>query len=345
METEINSQGAVIENLINKYIVNYCVLLDIPIDIKRIVIIASGSSYNAGIYGKNFFERIAKIPCYVEHAAETIASNYEKFEKDSFYIFLSQSGMSVDTLEAMNKIKELGAKTLCVTNCLDSTMYKIADYPFYINAGVEQAIAATKTYSATVVMLWLIAIKAAQNKRINITEEIKEIYQIRKNIETAMESFENIDLAAKALAKSDGFAIFGLGYNYALSLETALKIKETSYIHTSAYPSGEFVHGHFALLNNTKTFLTFLTQDACEYEKSILKKVLQTYKTKSIIISDTYEDNDCDILIKFPKCNSKITSIINMIILIQTLALKIAICLKRNVDNPQGLVKIVDNKG
>jgi len=345
MEAEINSQGTIIENLINKYIINYCVLLDVPLNIKRITIIASGSSYNAGIFGKYFFENIAKIPCNVEYASEVICSNYEKYEKETTFIFLSQSGLSVDTVEAMRKIKELGAKTICVTNNLGSIMYNIADFPFYIDAGIEQAIAATKTFSATVVMLWLIALKIAQNKHINIVNETKEIYQIKRNIEASIANLDNLNLAAKVLSKTNGFAIFGLGYHYALSLEAALKIRETSYINTSAYPSGDFVHGHFALLNKTKAFLTFATSESSEYELKILKKVLKTYKCKSIVISDEYEDYDCDVLLKFQKGSSKIATIVNMIIAIQMLALKIAINLKRNVDKPQGLVKIVDSKG
>ena len=173
MESEINSQGTIIENLINRYIVNYCVLMDLPLKIKRIAIIASGSSYNAGVFGKYFFENISNIPTSVDYASEVIGSKFNNFESDTLYVFLSQSGLSVDTVEAMNKVKEFGAKTLCITNNLSSIMHQMADFRFYLDAGLENAIAATKTYSATVVMLWLIAIKAAQNKHLDITEETK----------------------------------------------------------------------------------------------------------------------------------------------------------------------------
>lgn len=346
METEINSQGAIIENLINRYVVNYCVLIDIPLNVKRITIIASGSSYNAGVFGKYFFENIAKIPTSVEYASEFISSSFDEYDRDILYVFLSQSGLSVDTVEAMKKISEIGAKTLCVTNNLHSTMYSLADYKFFIDAGMEHAIAATKTYSATVVMLWLIAVKIAQNRHLDVADETKDIYSIKRNIESTINNIDNIELAAKTLSKCDNFAIFGLGYNYALSLEAGLKIRETSYINTSVYPSGDFVHGHFALLNKTKAFLTFITTDSSAYEINILNKVLKTYnKAKSIVVSDVYEDYDCDILIKFQKGHSRIATIVNMIIVIQLLALRIAEKLKRNVDKPQGLVKIVDGKG
>ncbi|MBQ8635494.1 SIS domain-containing protein [bacterium] len=345
METEINSQGAIIENLINRYVVNYCVLMEVPLSVKRIVIVASGSSYNAGIFGKYFFENIAKVPVSVEYASEFIASSFSEYDKEILYIFLSQSGLSVDTVEAMKRVSEFGAKTLCITNNLHSTMYSLADYKFFIDAGIEQSIAATKTYSATVVMLWLIAVKIAQNKHLDVADETKDIYSIKRNIEATLNSIDNIELAAKTLSKTDGFAVFGLGYNYALALEAALKIKETSYINTSVYPSGDFVHGHYALLNKTKAFLTFLTSDSGEYEKNILNKVLKTYKARSIVVSDVYEDYGCDILVKFQKGHSRIATIVNMILVIQVLALKIAIKLKRDVDKPNGLVKVVDSKG
>ena len=345
MEQEINSQAGILENLINKYVVNYCVLLEIPLNIKRVVIIASGSSYNAGVFGKYFFENISQTPCCVEYSSEFLNSNYKNYDKDAFYIFISQSGQSTDTLEAMKRVQEQGIKVASITNNLASAMYNLAQYKYYIDANEERAIAATKTFSATVVMLWILALKVAQNKHLDIASETKDVYSIKSNIETFMRNIDNIDLAAKYLSKQNGFAIFGFGINYALSLETALKIRETSYINTCAFPSGEFVHGHFAMLNNTKTFLTFITSDCTDGELKILNKVLKTYKCKSVIVSDVYEDYDCDILIKFQRGLSKIATIINMIILIQILALKIAIRLKRNVDKPQGLCKVVEDKG
>ena len=257
------------------------------------------------------------------------------------YILISQSGESIDTVLAMEKIKSSGNKVLCITNNLNSTMYKEADYKFDIMAGREKAIAATKTFSASVMMLWILAVKIAQNKRIDITEETKNIYSIKQNMDNSIKDIDNLDLAAKFLAKKRGFSIAGLGLYYALSREMALKVKETSYLNTSAYPLGEFIHGHFALLNKENTFLTFMTSDCSDVELKLLNKILTTYKTKSVIVSDVYEDYDCDILVKFQKGQSKIANVMNMIILIQLLALKIAQIKGRNVDSPRGLNKIV----
>ncbi|MBR2068236.1 MAG: SIS domain-containing protein [Candidatus Gastranaerophilales bacterium] len=344
MEFEINSQGVILENLINTYIKNYCVLMDIPLVIKRAVIVASGSSYNAGLLGKYFFENIANIEAGIEFASEFCKSKFDNFDKNTLYIFISQSGKSSDTLASFRKIKEKGIKTLCITNNEDSPMYLEADYKFNIMAGKENAIAATKTFSASVIMLWLIACKSAQNKLIDISDEIQNIYLLGKNLETTINNIDNLDVAAKFISKQKEFSICGFGHYFPLAREAALKIKETSYINTSSYPMGEFIHGHFALLNKSKVFLCFITQDCEEYELELLNKILTTYKTKALIASDIYEDYNGDILIKIPKSNSKIATIINLIVLIQLLALKVALLLKRDVDKPKGLNKVVDKE-
>ena len=344
MEFEINSQGVILENLIRKYVENYCVLMDVPLDVKRICIIASGSSYNAGLLGKYFFESISQIETSVEFASEFANSRFNNFDKDALYIFISQSGKSADTVSAFRKIKEKGITTLSVTNNEESPLYNESDFKFNIQAGIENAIAATKTFSASVLMLWLIACKIAQNKLLDISDEVQDIFQLGKNLDNISSNIHNLDVASKFISKQKDFSIAGFGCYFSLARECALKIKETSYINTSSYPLGEFVHGHFALLNKSKVFLCFITKDYSEYELSLLKKIIKTYKPKTIIISDIYEDFDGDILVKIPECTSKIATVINMIIAIQLLALKVANILKRDVDKPLGLVKIVDKE-
>ena len=344
MEFEINSQGVILENLINKYIENYCVLLDVPQDIRRVVLIASGSSYNAALLGKYFFENISNIEASVEFASEFTNSKFNNFDKNALYIFISQSGKSIDTLSAFRKVKEQNVTTLSLTNNEDSPLYMESDYKFNIQAGTENAIAATKTFSASVLMLWLLACKIAQNKLLDISDEIQNIYQLGKNIENTVSNIDNLDVVAKYISKQKDFSIAGFRCYFPLARECALKIKETSYINTSSYPLGEFIHGHFALLNKSKTFLCFMTQDCSEYELSLLKKIIKTYRPKTIIASDIYEDFDGDMLIKIPKSTSKIATIMNLIIMIQVLAYKVALILKRDVDKPLGLNKIVDKE-
>ena len=344
MEDEINSQASIIENLISRYILNYCVLVDITLDIKRIVLVASGSSYNAAVFGKYFFENISNVEAICEYASEFAHSCFMNLDKNALYVFISQSGNSIDTVLAMEKVKEHNLKTLCITNNKNSKLYNECDYKLDIEAGRENAIAATKTFGASVVMLWLIALKIAQNNKVDISSHIENISLVKKNIENTLLNIENIDVVSKVLSKQDGFSICGFNKYFPLALEAALKIKETCYINTCPYPLGEFIHGYFAVLNKSKYFLIFLTSDCTNIERNLLKKIIKTYKIKSIVVSDEYEDYDCDMLLKFPKCQSKIATIVSMIIVVQMLALKMALRLRRNVDKPQGLNKVVDDK-
>ncbi len=344
MESEIYSQPEILDNLVKTYIKNYCVMIDIPIDVSRISIIASGSSYNAGCFAKCFFQNISGVETSVNYASEIANSDFVNFDKNTLYIFISQSGKSSDVVNSFNKVKPCGAKTISITNNRESVLHNEADFAFDINAGREYAVAATKTFSASVLMLWILAVKIAQNKHIDVSEEVKNIYMLKEDIEHSVKDLDNIDSAVKLLSGLKDFSIAGLGEYYPLAREASLKIKETCYINTGSYPMGEFVHGHFALLNKSKVFLTFIVHDAKQNELDLLNKILTTYKTKSIVVSDLYEDYNCDMLIKFNKTNSKIATILSLIMIIQILAFKMAVRLKRNVDKPNGLNKIVEDK-
>lgn len=344
MEEDIKSQGKIIANLVNKYVVNYCVLMDVPLLIKKVVLVASGSSYNAAVFGKYFIENISQIEASAEYASEFSVSNLTNYDPETLYIFISQSGNSTDVVKSFEKVKEKGAKTLCITNNAASKLYNECEFKFLLEADEEKAIAATKTFSATVLMVWLIAVKIAQNKHLDITNEVKNVYKIESEINSTLKDIENLDIVAKLLSKQKDFSLVGFGYNYPLAREAALKIKELNYINTSSYPLGEFVHGHFALLNKSKVFLAFVTGEVSNVEIELLKKVISTYKPKTIIITDEYEDYNSDILLKFPKASSKISTILSSIVSLQLLALEIAQKLKRNIDKPRGLLKVVENK-
>ena len=238
-------------------------------------------------------------------------------------------------------MKNANCKTLCIVNNPESKIFKLADYKFDVDAKKEMAIAATKSFSATVVMLWILAIKTAQNKKIDVSKETQNVTSIENIFKHVLDNVENIDYAAKFLSKQKNVSICAYGINYPLAKELALKIKETSYINTCAYPMGEFIHGHYAVLNNSKALITFINTDANETEIDLIDKINDTYKPKSIIISDDYKEHRSDILIKFPRQQAKILTIIAMILSAQLLAFKTAKILKRDIDNPKGLKKIV----
>ena len=319
MEEEIKSQSEVIGNLIKKYIKDskLCVPVDaIP---KRIMILASGSSYNAGLFGENFFENISQIETEVEYASEFINSKFNNFNPDTFYIFISQSGQSSDSIIAMDKVKKDNVKTLTITNNPDSIMKKNSDYSF------------------------LLALQFAQNKKFDIIPFIKGYEDIEEDIKCAFFNTKNIDKASELLSKQDAFSIVASGINYPIAREAALKIKETSYISTGSYPMGEFVHGHFALLNKLNVFLGFFNSNISENEVKLYRKITSTYKTHSVIVSDGFIEN-CEILVELPKNHSRIAQIFSSIQVLQLLALNIAIALGRDVDKPKGLNKVVENK-
>lgn len=342
MDDEIKSQVGIIKNLIDEFFINYCIKIDIPLKFKQIKIIASGSSFNAAYFGKYFFENTAQTETSIDYASEFINSKFSDFDtKDTLYILISQSGNSKDTVLAMEKLKNKGAVTLCITNNKESIMYQKCDYKIFINAGIEKAIAATKTFSASVFILWLLALKKAQNNPDFSNDEIKNIYSIPSSLNNIFENIENFDMAQKILSKQKDFSIIGLGELYPLCREMALKIKEINYINATAYPMGEFIHGHYAILNKSKVLVIFLIGEKSEFELSTIQKILNSYKTKTILVSDEYLDLNCDTLVKIPSCQSKIALLLTAIIFIQLLAMKIAIKLKRDVDKPKGLQKIV----
>lgn len=335
MEKEIQSQKLIALNLVKTYIQNNDIKHDIN-DTDKIIFVASGSSNNASLIGKYFLESIANIYSSVEYAAQLANSKIKTYPKDCLYVFVSQSGNSTDTVLCAQKIKQAGLKTLCITNNKNSSLNQICDYSLDIMAGIEQAIAATKTFFATVFVLYLLALKFAKLKNINIENEIKNLLEIENEIDFNPDGLKK---ASEIISKQNDFSLSGFDVTYPLALETALKIKETSYINTSSYPTGEFIHGHFAVLNNSKVFLTFLKDGYSAVEQKLLEKIKNTYKAQIVAITDTSYAFDYPITVK--KGKSDLTTILNMIIALQLLALNVALNLKRDVDKPMGLDKIV----
>ena len=340
MELEILEQPAIIGAFIEGHVENYVLKIDMPSKIQSIKIVASGSSYNCGLLGKRFFEDIAQIDTKIEFSGEFVCKNKQP-EKDALYIFISQSGETYDTTLAAKKVKESGAMTLAIVNNENSTLWDLCDYKININAGKENSIAATKSFSASLCALYLCAVKIAQNSLKDVTPYLKNILDTRNKIENVLDLTLNIDKAAKFLSKYSAFPTVGQGVNYALARECALKIKETSYIDVNAYSMGEFVHGHVAILNKINTLIEIITSDFCDFEIKTLNKITNDYKPKSVVITDSEEDFGARISVIFPYCEDTLVRVLSVVFVIQMLALKIALRLKRNVDKPHGLNKVV----
>lgn len=340
MEREIIEQTPLIAGLIQKYVQTYAVVVDMPMNIKNIKIIASGSSYNCGLLGKKFFELISKVDTSVEFASEFMADDY-KVDPESLYFFISQSGETYDTMCAAKKVKEAGAKTYAVVNNSSSSLYDLCDYKIDILAGEEKSIAATKSFTLSVCALYLCALKIAQNKLMDVKEYIKDIPNIDKNLSILFDEIKNLDKTAEFLSKYKAFYVVGNNFNYAISKEASLKIKETTYIDVNSMPMGEFLHGHVATLNKIDTLIEIITGCASEFETKTISKIAKDYNPKSVVITDLDEDFGAKYTVSFPKFNDLLSRTLATIITIQLLALKIALKLKRNVDSPQGLSKVV----
>lgn len=340
MEMEILEQSGIIGSLISRNIENYVVLLDMPLIVRQIKIVASGSSYNCALVAKTFFEKIARTDTEVIFSGEFICSEKE-VDKTVLYFFISQSGETYDTTLAARKAKEAGARAYAVVNNENSTLWELCDYKININAGAENSIAATKSFSASICALYLCAVKIAQNKLLDTTEYLKNINEVQKNIESVLDLTLNINEAAEFLSKYKAFAVIGQGANYALARECALKIKETSYIDANSCSMGEFLHGHIAILNKIDTVIEIITSNFCNFELKTLDKINDDYAPKSVVITDCQEKFCSKVSVVFPYSEDMLTRVLSVVFVVQMLALKIALILKRNVDKPHGLNKVV----
>ena len=338
METEIFSQTSVLKTIIKNYVRGKKIVFDgLDFDFEEIKFIASGSSYNAARLGHKFFETYTTKRAGFEYASEFISNSNRKIKKDTLYCFISQSGETYDTKCAMDIVRKEKGKTLSVINNSNSTIYNNADYKIDVLAGSENSIAATKSFLACVVCLWLLALAFSDNKeKVDIQGELKEAM---KAIDDVFKDAVNINTVAAYLSEKQKLSIIGYNYGYILAKEMALKIKETSYIDATAYPTGEFLHGHTAILNSNKTLIEIYTESYSNFEKKTLDKIQRDFDPEIVEITDKKTKNKNNI--NFKKYNSEISKICAITVILQLLALKIAQNKGLDVDRPKGLNKVV----
>ncbi|MBE7705670.1 MAG: SIS domain-containing protein [Cyanobacteria bacterium SIG30] len=339
MEQEIAEQPSLFKKIVDEYIKDGEVLIDFPTEFKKIRFIASGSSYNCAGLAEKFFKNMAGYDATCEFASEFIASKKNKIDKDALYFFISQSGRTVDTLAVLEEVKKAGAKTFALVNVEDSKMFEEADYKLAVGAGVENAIAATKSFTACILFCWLLAVKASGNSK-EYTKYVNE--EIEEVIEKAINNTDAIVECAGFLATQRNFPIVGYDYYYAIAKEGALKTKETSFIDANAYALGEFIHGHVALLNEENAVIEIFGEDLGAFEVKNLNKIKDKYSPKRVTITDFESDLNGDYSIIIPKCKNEITKYLAIVVTLQVLAFNIAKKLNRNIDNPNGLSKVVE---
>ena len=328
-EKEIKEQPQIIEAILRKHIKgNFVVDLPVIECFSRIILIASGTSKNAGEFGAHYFEQISKIPAHAEFASEIIAKEVV-FDENDLVIFISQSGKSADVVAALEKVKKTKAQTLAVVNVSDSPLGVGTDFKIDMEAGTELAIPATKSFSATVVKLFILALGFAQENGEDIASFLDDL---KKFPDAAREIFKS-EFPQK-IAKNFDIKIFlGRGLNYFALREGALKIKEAALEVVAAFPLGEYVHGHMVTLLPSTHILavSFALGAIFAVDKNLLERIKNSYNPQITALSE-------DIF----ALRSKYLTPILVVILLQMVASELAKLKGLNPDKPQGLNKITE---
>lgn len=312
----------------------------------KILIVACGTAYHAGLVTKQYIESLARIPVNVEIASEYRYSN-PLTDENTLCIVISQSGETSDTLAALKEAKRLGAKSLAITNVVGSSISREADNTVYTWAGPEISVASTKAYTTQLVAGLLLAIYLGQlNGKLDATLGADILSGIKELPNLIHEIFE-VDEDMKAFAKHYGFksdAFFlGRGIDYAVAMEGALKLKEISYIHAEAYAGGELKHGTLALIEEGVPVIALATQEDV-YDKMI-SNIREVKAREAVVIGVGLKEDEelskhVDHAIYVPRANKFIAPILAVVPL-QLLAYYAAITRGADVDKPRNLAKSV----
>ena len=313
---------------------------------ERIIIVACGTSWHAGLVAEYLFEDIARIPVEVEYASEFRYRNPIIREGD-VVIAISQSGETADTLAAIELAKSKGAVIFGVCNVVGSSISRASHEGAYLHAGPEIGVASTKAFTAQVSVLAMMAIIVG-NKKGTITESqyialLTELENIPQKVERALKSNDQIIEIAAKFKDAKNFLYLGRGYNFPVALEGALKLKEISYIHAEGYPAAEMKHGPIALIDEEMPVCVIAPQDN-SYEK-IVSNIQEVRARKGRVIAvvtegDTHIKNMAEYTIEVPATHEALMPLLTVIPL-QLLSYHIAVMRGCNVDQPRNLAKSV----
>ncbi len=316
------------------------------VNAKRILIVACGTSWHAGLIGEYLLEELARIPVEVEYASEFRYRN-PIIEKDDIVIAISQSGETADTLAAIELAKKSGAFVYGICNVVGSSIPRNTDSGSYTHVGPEIGVASTKAFTAQVTVLSLIAMTIANLKK-SIEPAafqclVKELSAIPEKMKQTLKLNEQILEFAKIFTYAKNFIYLGRGYNYPVALEGALKLKEISYIHAEGYPAAEMKHGPIALIDEEMPVVVIATNKGM-YEKTI-SNIQEVKARKGRVISvitegDETVKNLSDFSIEIPETEECFVPLLASIPL-QLLAYHIAVVKGCNVDQPRNLAKSV----
>ncbi|MCX6352876.1 MAG: glutamine--fructose-6-phosphate transaminase (isomerizing) [Bacteroidetes bacterium] len=315
-------------------------------NIKRIIIVACGTSWHAGLVGEYLIEELARIPVEVEYASEFRYRNPIILDGD-LVIAISQSGETADTLAALQMAKEKGAIIWGVCNVVGSSIPRITDAGVYTHAGPEIGVASTKAFTAQVTVLTMIALRIAFKRGKISQERLNEVLVELENIPDKIRELLKSDGLIKEIAEiykdAPNCLYLGRGYQFPVALEGALKLKEISYIHAEGYPAAEMKHGPIALIDESMPVVV-IASNKLHYEK-VVSNVQEVKARKGKIIAvvtkgDTSISALADHLIEIPETDEVLTPLLSVVPL-QLLAYHIAVMRGCNVDQPRNLAKSV----
>ncbi len=313
---------------------------------RRIVIVSCGTSWHAGLIGKQLIEHFCRIPVEVAYASEFRYSE-PVIEPDDVIIPISQSGETADTLAAIQIAKEQGALVFGIVNGVGSSIARESHTGTYIHVGPEIGVASTKAFTGQVVVLTLIALALGMAKgtvsQDEYEETIQELQRIPEKIEVVLKQNDKIHRIAQTLTYARNILYLGRGYNYPVALEGALKLKEISYIHAEGYPAAEMKHGPIALIDDQMP-VVFLTNHHRRYQK-VISNLQEVISRKGRILAITNEGDETvqkmvDEYIEVPETLSCLTPLLSVIPL-QLLSYHVAVSKGLNVDQPRNLAKSV----
>lgn len=313
---------------------------------KRIIIVACGTSWHAGLIGKQIIESLCRIPVEVEYASEFRYRNPVVTDND-VVIAISQSGETADTLAAVKLAKQHGAFIYGICNAIGSSIPRATDTGSYIHVGPEIGVASTKAFTGQVIVLTMLALALAKEKH-TIDEDVytkivKGLSNIPVKMEETLKLNDRISRLSRIFTYARNFLYLGRGYSYPVALEGALKLKEISYIHAEGYPAAEMKHGPIALIDSDMPVVVIATRNAM-YEK-VLSNIQEIKARKGKVIALVSKGDEtiskiADEVIELPDTEECLEPLLATIPL-QLLAYHIAVCKGKNVDQPRNLAKSV----
>ena len=313
---------------------------------KRVIIVACGTSWHAGLIGKQLIESLCRIPVEVEYASEFRYRN-PVIDSSDVVIAISQSGETADTLAAVNLAKDNGAFVYGVCNAIGSSIPRDTDTGSYIHVGPEIGVASTKAFTGQVTVLLMLALSLGKEKGTITNEQyskiVSELCTVPEKMKSLLKLNDRISELSKTFTYASNFLYLGRGYNYPVALEGALKLKEISYIHAEGYPAAEMKHGPIALIDSDMPVVVIAPHD--EMYQKVLSNIQEIKARKGKVIALVSKGDDtiskiADEVIEIPQTLECLEPLVASIPL-QLLAYHIAVCKGKNVDQPRNLAKSV----